>query len=308
MCTEFVPECALSVTTVTVLAATELSTVQFESSVVLPSNPSQKMAVAGQFAEPPSPEPLPESAEVVFPPASLDPPPALVVATELTELDVLTLLVLPVAGVLVLGLVLVLVLVELVVAVLPRDSLELLEELCRPVEFGGGCVVLLLPHAATAQHAKPSASLRSGIVVVRMVVGSPRVMVKCSFNTPAPRPAQAKRGPGESAASSEGNPPRRRRTAWPGQAPRLSVNTAKALQRGLGIARLQSHSTLARHAAGIAMPMSRVEHGPRAATGHIARRQRAGNANAHAVSKARGRDGVTANASARYGRPRSAAC
>src|ERR1700690_4530865 len=58
MCTEFVPLCAfvLSLTTVTVLAATELSTVQPAPSIALLSNPSQNTAPAGQ-APPPSPEP-----------------------------------------------------------------------------------------------------------------------------------------------------------------------------------------------------------------------------------------------------------
>src|SRR5208283_2358421 len=77
MCTEFEPECDLVDTTVTVFAATELSTVHADPNVVPLSKPSQNTAAAGQLA-PPSPEdarpdPLPLSApprSPLLPPAS----------------------------------------------------------------------------------------------------------------------------------------------------------------------------------------------------------------------------------------------
>src|ERR1017187_6401832 len=101
MCTEFVPLCAfvLSLTTVTVLAATELSTVQPAPSIALLSNPSQNTAPAGQ-APPPSPEPplpLPDPLSAlplplppsVVPPLDPDPlpPPLLLLPLELPPLD-----------------------------------------------------------------------------------------------------------------------------------------------------------------------------------------------------------------------------
>ena len=75
-CTEFEPECVLFDTTVTVFAATLLSTVHAAANVVPLSKPSQNTAATGQL-EPPSPEdatpdPLPLSARPpsLLPPAS----------------------------------------------------------------------------------------------------------------------------------------------------------------------------------------------------------------------------------------------
>jgi hypothetical protein len=108
ICTEFVPLCALLVVTATVFVGSPLSTVQFESSVVLPSNPSQKIAAAGQPGVPPSPEPLTELPEAVLAAVlldTLDPVCALVVAIELLVSGVLAIVLLvdvdTVAGVLV---------------------------------------------------------------------------------------------------------------------------------------------------------------------------------------------------------------
>jgi hypothetical protein len=69
MCTEFEPECDLVDTTVTVFAATVLSTVHADPSVVPLSKPSQNTAAAGHPA-PPSPE----DASPNPPPLSAPPP------------------------------------------------------------------------------------------------------------------------------------------------------------------------------------------------------------------------------------------
>src|SRR5208283_200793 len=75
-CTEFEPECDLVDTTVTVFAATELSTVHAGPNVVPLSKPSQKTAAAGQPALPspddatPDPLPLPAPPPSPLPPAS----------------------------------------------------------------------------------------------------------------------------------------------------------------------------------------------------------------------------------------------
>jgi hypothetical protein len=85
MCTEFVPECALPVTTSTTFAGTVLSTPQLALSVVAPSNPSQKVALpqptlppspaeGGAFASPAPPGPPVAALETVDPPSV--PPPA----------------------------------------------------------------------------------------------------------------------------------------------------------------------------------------------------------------------------------------
>lgn len=149
---------------------------------MLPSNPSQKIAPAGQPAVPPSPEALPESGGAVFPPASEGGAPVLVVEPDPVELAepvdrlVLLLVLPPVAAMLALE--------ELVVP--PPSGVPVLEELVVPRPTVDGLELaaefwlpeptfaVLLPHAIRAHEAKRSASLSESVVDVRMGVRSRR--------------------------------------------------------------------------------------------------------------------------------------
>jgi hypothetical protein len=103
-----------------------------------------------------------------LPPSSPEPllVPLLVISLDdaivLLELVVLWLLVVPVDGVVSVD--------ELLVVLFPAGPVELETALCWLVELTSGTAVPLVPHAAIAQHAKPNASFRSSVVVVRMVV------------------------------------------------------------------------------------------------------------------------------------------
>ncbi len=61
----------------------------------------------------------------------------------------------------------------------------------------------LLPHAAMAQHAKPSARGPS-VVVVRMVVRSPKVMVKYSIKATRASPSRSRQSPPGGGKSTRG--------------------------------------------------------------------------------------------------------
>jgi hypothetical protein len=264
MCTEFVPVCALVVTTAGALAAPAvLRTVQFESSVVLPSNPSQKIAPAGQPAVPPSSEALPESAGGVFPPASEGGAPVLVVELEPVELvepvDRLPLLLVlaPVAAVLELEELVappgeVLVLEELVVPRPVVEGLELVAEFWLPVEL----TLAVLPQATRAHEAKRSVSLRASIVDVRMGVRSRRCRSKRSLKpgTPAWRSVEQSAGPGNPDAWFGENPlrPKPRQRTLRHMPWHVSVRRAPAGHRGAAflVVQLQIHGTAAHRIAG----------------------------------------------------------